>query len=394
MTEIHSNNCLDKILNKIRQTPEKKITFAEYMNLCLYDSEYGYYHQLENIGKQGDFYTSASLSSDLGELLATQFYEFWQVLGKPSPFHLVEMGAGDGVLARSILSYIKDKYPDFFINLQYMIIEKSSSLRKKQQQILQNYSLDKFRLIWEDLDSLSEASLTGCIFSNELVDAFPVHLVEWQKGEIKEVYLTENDGNLREVIDSISTEKIKTYFDHLNIYFDDSYPENYRTEVNLEAINWLKQISSKLKRGYLLTIDYGYTADKYYHPQRFQGTLKCYHQHRHHNNPYVNIGFQDITTHVNFTALQSYYGQLYQLFPIGYTSQALFLMGLGLCDRTQSLSVGKMSVMEVIQRRNQLHELINPEGLGGFKVLLQGKNLTETETKRIYTGFQENNFKP
>jgi SAM-dependent MidA family methyltransferase len=135
-----------------------------------------------------------------------------------------------------------------------------------------------------------------------------------------------------------------------------------------------------------LTIDYGYNAQKYYHPQRTQGTLKCYYNHRHHDNPYVNIGSQDITSHVNFTALEKY-GKFLGLSNLGYTKQALFLMNLGLGDRLNELSNGKIPLTKILQRRQELHNLINPEGLGNFGVLLQGKNLIFTQSKTSWQGF-------
>ncbi len=370
----------NKILKIIDLSPEKKITFADYMNLCLYDLEYGYYNSKNiAIGEGGDFFTSASLSSYFGELFALQLEELWRVLERPKPFHLVEFGAGEGQLAVNILQYLSNNFSDFFSCLEYIIIEKSSILKDKQQRIIQE-NLGNFQQVkWDEWDNIDDNSLLGCVFSNELIDAFPVHLIEFHQGILQEIYLVNQDNILTEVLGGLSTTEIADYFDRLKINFDDKfYPNNYRTEVNLNGLYWLKTVADKLKQGYLLTIDYGYSADKYYHPQRFKGTLKCYYQHRHHDNPYINIGCQDITSHVNFTALEVY-GDLYNLSKIGYIPQALFLMNLGLGDRISELSSGKIPIGEVIERRNQLHNLINPQGLGNFGVLLQGKNLTSEQ---------------
>lgn len=378
--EKKSQLLLGKILNLIDNSPEKKITFRDYMNLCLYDPEYGYYNSDNmSIGREGDFFTSASLSSDFGELLAIQLEELWRFLGKPTPFHLVEAGAGEGQLALNILRYLDSKFPDFFSCLEYIIIEKSLILKNRQEQVIK----DNFRrftpIKWCDWEEIENNSLIGCVFSNELIDAFPVNLIEFDKGILQEVYLVNQDGILTEVLGELSTEEITDYFEKLKIEFDTNhYPNHYRTEVNLHSLKWLKTVANKLKQGYLLTIDYGYNAGKYYHPQRFKGTLKCYYQHRHHDNPYINIGCQDITTHVNFTALEIY-GQLSSLSKIAYSPQALFLMNLGLGDRLSELSSGKIALGEIIERRNQLHNLINPQGLGNFGVLLQGKNLTSEQ---------------
>jgi SAM-dependent MidA family methyltransferase len=391
----HNTNTflVDKIFTKIYNSPDNKITFAEYMEMCLYDPEFGYYNSdTINIGNQGDFFTSASVSTDLGELLAKQLMQFWQILDQPSPFQLVEMGAGDGKLAKAILDYIAQEYPDFYLVIEYIIIEKSAQLKQKQQQLLNKFIQSKFNLNWYNWDDITDNSLVGCLFSNELVDAFPVHLVYLKNEYLQERYVTIKDNKLLEVTAEISSQQISKYFDLINININpDIYPPNYKTEVNLEAFSWLKQIANKLKQGYLLTIDYGYTAEKYYHPQRSQGTLKCYYQHRHHHNPYVNIGYQDLTTHVNFTALTQY-GELLGLTPLAFTQQALFLMSLGLGDRLNALSDDNMSMSSIWQRRNQLHQLINPEGLGNFGVLLQGKNLTPTQQQIPLEGFVKENL--
>jgi SAM-dependent MidA family methyltransferase len=391
MNFINKNNLLlEKIFETINNSPDKKINFAEYMNLCLYDSEYGYYNSDKIIiGNQGDFFTSPSLSSDFGELLAIQLEEFWQVLGKPSNFKLVEMGAGNGNLALVIINYILNHYPNFASNVEYIIIEKSQILKLKQQQLLLDNFPNSILIKWENWDSIADNSVTGCFFSNELIDAMPVHLIIYSQGKLQEIYITENSNKLLTKVDSLSHENISNYFDVIDIDFSaDIYPDNYQTEVNLQSIDWLHQVFTKLKQGYLLTVDYGYTAKKYYHPQRSQGTLKCYYQHRHHDNPYVNIGSQDITSHVNFTALEKY-GELLGLSSLGYTKQALFLMGLGLGDRLNELSNGKMSLTVILQRRQELHNLINPEGLGNFGVLLQGKNITSIENQHCFKGFTQ-----
>ncbi|WP_330204853.1 class I SAM-dependent methyltransferase [Cyanobacterium sp. Dongsha4] len=389
MTNNKSNLLQKKITELIDSSNQKKITFADYMNLCLYDPEYGYYNS-ENIliGKSGDFYTSASLSSDFGELLAIQLEEFWRVMDKPNPFHLVEVGAGEGNLTINVLNYLKTHYPNFFQSIEYIIIEKSKILADKQKQIIKE-NFDKSLISkWCQWENIENNSLQGCIFSNELIDAFPVHLVEFNQGILQEVYLTNSEGNLTEVLGNLSTVEIEDFFETLNINFSqDIYPEKYRTEVNIQALNWLETVMKKLKKGYILTIDYGYQGNKYYHPQRFQGTLKCYYQHRHHNNPYVNIGYQDITSHINFTALEIY-GERYGLSNIAYTPQALFLMNLGLGDRISDLSSGKIPIGEIIERRNQLHSLINPEGLGNFGILLQGKNLSKEQKNYSLKGFK------
>ena len=348
---------------RINSSTSGRITFAEYMAIALYNPEYGYYTNRVKIGSQGDFFTSASLGSDFGELLGIQFLEMWHNLGCPSPFYLVEMGAGNGELAQDILSYLQTNADRAFIDaLKYIIIERSPSLIEQQQELLQPFTdLD---LDWQELSDLADDSVVGCFFSNELVDAFPVHLVQKEASELKEIYLTLKQGQLTEVSDRLSTSAIAEYFAQSDIdLLSPQYPDSYRTEVNLQALDWLKTIATKLQRGYILTIDYGYSAAKYYRPARSQGTLQCYYQHRRHNNPYANLGCQDITAHVNFTALERQ-GEQLKLQQIGFTQQGLFLMALGLGDRLNELSSGKFTIPEIFKRRDALHQLLDSNRFG------------------------------
>nr|WP_267384206.1 class I SAM-dependent methyltransferase [Cyanobacterium sp. uoEpiScrs1] len=379
---------MQSIIEAIEQSPQQKITFADYMNLALYHPEEGYYSSgRANIGTQGDFFTASSLGEDFGELLAEQFLEMWELLGSPKTFNLIEVGAGSGLCAADILKYLHDNYPNFYEIISYIIVEEAQGLIRKQESILSLTGKEN-KVRWKSWDEIEDLSITGCIFSNELIDAFPVHLITIKNKELTEIYVTQSEGKIKEVISDLSTTRIIEYFKLIDINLKSNrYAENYRTEVNLGALDWLEKICGKLKRGYLLTIDYGYIASKYYHPQRHKGTLQCYYKHRHHNNPYVNIGQQDITSHTNFTALEKQ-GQLLNIETIKFTQQGLFLMGLGLGTRLSALSTGKYSFLDVIKRRDTLHQLIDPMGLGGFGVLLQGKGLTPEEQKRPLKGFQ------
>ena len=377
--EFLNSQALQKILeDKIASSSPQRISFAEYMNFALYHPEYGYYNSgITKIGKQGDFFTSSSLGKDFGELLGIQFQQMWQNLGCPNPFYLVEMGAGNGELTQDILNYLQSEDESLIEVLKYVIIEQSPALVEVQQELLKPFAaLDLAWKTWSDID---EASIVGCFFSNELVDAFPVHLITKNQNQLQEIYLSLEQGKLTEAVHSLSSEKITQYFDLVNInLLDTQYPPNYRTEVNLNALDWLSTVSKSLKRGYILTIDYGYPAAKYYRPSRGEGTLQCHFQHRRHNNPYGNLGYQDITAHVDFTALERQ-GELCSLETIGFTQQGLFLMALGLGDRLNELSSGKFDVTQIFQRRDSLHQLIDPTGLGGFGVLIQSKQLTASE---------------
>jgi SAM-dependent MidA family methyltransferase len=380
------------IAHRIITSPQQRITFAEYMDMVLYHPEYGYYSSdAVKIGfRGGDFFTSVSLGADFGELLARQFYQMWVILDQPIHFDLVEMGAGQGILAFHVLNYIRQEYPDFWAAVSYIIVEKSQSLKQEQQQRLQDFAVN-----WCNLEEIPLQSLTGCFFSNELVDAFPVHQFTIVAGELREIYVTirpqleEITAKLPifiEVIGEPSTPQLGEYLQLVGIDLSqNTYENGYRSEINLAALNWLGIVADCLQRGYVLTIDYGYSADRYYNPRRSQGTLQCYYQHRHHDNPYVNVGQQDITAHVDFTAL-SFWGQRCGLQKVGWTQQGLFLMALGIGERLAALSFQQQSISQLLQRREGLHQLINPGGLGNFGVLIQSRGLTAQEASKPLLG--------
>ncbi|MBW4669771.1 MAG: class I SAM-dependent methyltransferase [Cyanomargarita calcarea GSE-NOS-MK-12-04C] len=396
----------EALVHSISTSPLHRITFAQYMSIVLYHTKYGYYSTAAvNLGKKGDFFTSVHLGADFGELLTEQFVQMWEILGRPKPFTLVEMGAGQGLLALDTLKYMKQEYPDFFDCLDCIIVEKSPGLREVQQQYLQ-----EFPVRWCNLEDIQTNSITGCFFSNELVDAFPVHQCIIENGQLQEIYVTTEKNptqrphtgsgeslhqtvlekvnyEFTEVTGEPSTFELAKYFDLVGIKITESvYPEGYRSEVNLAALQWLSILSDKLQRGYVLTIDYGYPASRYYNPRRSQGTLQCYYQHHRHSNPYINIGQQDITTHVDFTALEKW-GKQCGLDKVGFTQQALFLMSLGLGARIASLSHQQQPISQLLQRRDALHQLHDPMGLGSFGVLAQTKGLTEAENLNQLKGF-------
>lgn len=362
------------IASHIKAKSDRLITFAEFMELALYHPQYGYYStKAVDIGSQGDFFTSPHLGKDFGELLAVQFAQMWEIMGQPVPFTLVEMGAGQGILAVDILKYLYKHYREFFDCLQYIIVEVSLGLKQQQQQLLQGVA-DKVK--WCNYEEIPASSITGCFFSNELVDAMPVNLFSLQDGQLGEIYVTVSPSNeFIEVVSAPSTPKIAQYFDLVGVNLA-QLPENYRSEINLAALEWLSTVAQKLQQGYLLTIDYGYSAARYYNPMRSEGTLQCYYRHQYHNNPYINIGEQDMTAHVDFTALERW-GDRLGLQKVGFTQQGLFLMALGLGERIATVSTDNANdLSQLLQRRETLHQLINPQGLGGFGVLVQSMRLS------------------
>jgi SAM-dependent MidA family methyltransferase len=372
------------IVNRIHNAPQQQITFAEYMDLVLYHPQHGYYASNANrISERGDFLTSPHLADDFGEMLAIQLYQIWQILGSPPQFSIVEMGAGQGLLAAQVLAYSQREYSDFFRSIDYIIIETAPAMIGSQQARLQDLPVR-----WCDWTDIPDRSITGCFLSNELIDAFPVHQVIVTKDKLQEIYVTagEKDRVFNESIGKLSTDELAKYWQLNRIdLLDDRYPHEYRTEVNLAALDWLEQVANKLQRGYIISIDYGYSADRYYNPMRDRGTLQCYYRHAHHNDPYINIGNQDLTAHVDFTALQNQ-GELLGLQTVGFTKQGMFLMALGLGERIAAISSSSGEIQSLLQQRQNLHQLIDPIGLGKFGVLIQSQGLTPEERSIVLIG--------
>ena len=376
------------ITERIESCPQQRITFDDYMTSVLYHPQYGYYaSNAERISASGDFLTSPHLAEDFGEMLTIQLYQIWQILGEVPLFSIVEMGAGQGLLAAQILDYASRVYPDFFQSIDYIIIETAPAMIVAQQS-----KLIDLPVRWCEWTEIPDRSIVGCFLSNELIDAFGVHQVVVVEDKLQEVYVTIGDKErvFNETIDELSTDRLETYWqlNQINL-LSGKYPDGYRTEVNLAALEWLEQVFKKLQRGYIISIDYGYIADRYYNPMRTQGTLQCYYQHAHHHDPYINIGNQDLTAHVDFTALQNQ-GELLGLQTVGFIQQGMFLMALGLGERIATISSSGGDIQSLLRRRQNLHQLIDPMGLGKFGVLIQSQGLIPKEQEMLLNGLSPN----
>jgi SAM-dependent MidA family methyltransferase len=405
---VDSADCIELrhlLATRIAAHPQQRVTFKTFMEWVLYEPSLGYYAaNRQKIGAGGDFVTSPHLGLDFGELLAEQFLDLWLSLERPNPFQVVEMGAGQGLIAADVLKYLCESsaprvrtrqsppsdYAAFWQALEYIIVEKSPAFIAEQQNALKPFVEAERKLAWRTWEELPNESIVGCFFSNELVDAFPVHRIEIQAGQLQEVYVATSESDptqFVEVVSSPSTSELQSYLDELGVDLN-AYEDGYRSEINLETLSWLKTVAQKIYQGYVLTIDYGYTSAQYYSPQRPQGTLQCYYQQAHHADPYWAIGHQDLTAHVNFTALESH-GQQCKLETLGFTQQGLFLMALGLGDRLNANTNSKnLDLMDILRRRDALHALMNPLGLGGFGVLLQGKRLPPAGQTYRFKGFR------
>lgn len=347
---------------------EGPISFRDFMEMALYYPGLGYYNAVESkIGAAGDYYTSPVLSSLFGEMIGRQMEEMWMLMEKKS-FTIVEYGAGTGALCGALLNYLKTNKP-LYEALRYIIVEKSDSMREKQKQRFPE------KVSW--CSSIAEAApVNGCVLSNEVLDNFAVHKVQMQH-ELKELFVDYKNGFV-EISLPASTE-LKNYFSEQQIVLD----EGFVTEVNLDALQWQSEIARALASGFVLTIDYGFDAAQLYSDKRREGTLICYKNHQVNNNIYADVGGQDITAHVNFSAL-AHWGRKAGLECMGYTSQANFLRALGLMHylrklETEALPENKNPVLEI-------NKLLVEMG-GKFKVLIQKKNIKS----RFLTGLQFGN---
>jgi len=345
------------------------ISFAEYMHLCLYHPEHGYYTRTRRrIGKSGDFFTSTSVHAAFGRLVARQLADMWEKMGRGS-FTVAEQGGGEGDLCLDILEAVEEENTEFYNALQYRMVEISPDNRARQM-----VRLDQFRnkVEWCQLEDL--AGMSGCILSNELVDAFPVEQVEFRDGCWYQVYVVEQDGKFVEELRPAKSTEFADYFSLVAV----DLTEGNRAEVNLQALRWMREVGNLLQRGFVLTIDYGYPAEELYAPWRRNGTLMCYHRHTASENPYEMPGCQDITTHVDFTALQRA-GEDVGLMPLYYGDQSRFLLGLGFVEVLLLLQSRTTDERKAQALRLTLKNLIMPEGGMGetFKVLIQGRGVPQ-----------------
>jgi len=341
------------------------ITFADFMRECLYHPIHGYYSKSEST-RFDDYYTSVDVHPIFGRLLARQFAEMWVHLGCPTEFVLVEAGAGVGRLALHILDFSALQLPAFYSALRYVAVERSAARREQSTARTKRHTDAGHFFSSIEIPPHIPA---GCIFSNELVDALPVHRTILQGGALREIFVDFTDGCFVDSVATLSTCAITEYFSTQAIVLQ----EGQQAEAGLEACDWITEVGRRLERGYVLTIDYGHRAAELFDDHHMRGTLLAYRDHRVTENYYASPGEQDLTAHVNFTALETW-GKRSGLETAGLTSQTAFLLALGRGNEFADLYDAGQSELEQARARLQLKTLINPEGMGDrFQVLIQKK---------------------
>jgi SAM-dependent MidA family methyltransferase len=345
------------------------ITFAEYMRECLYHPVHGYYSKKE-MQRFADYYTSVDVHPIFGRLLARQFAEMWEHLGQPEEFLLVEAGAGVGRLAEHILEFSEAKLPEFYSALQYVAVERSSVRREEAAARLKRHgAAGRFQISIE----IPARIPVGCVFSNELIDALAVHRVVMRADGLKEIFVGLHDGRFVDRVAPLSTCAINEYFATQGV----TLLEGQLAEAGLEACDWITEVGRRLERAYVLTIDYGHPAAELFNERHLRGTLLAYREHRVSEDFYAVPGEQDLTAHVNFTALETW-GKRAGLETAGFTSQTAFLLALGEGNEFADLYDVGQSETEQIRARLQLKTLIHPEEMGErFQVLVQRKGVAK-----------------
>jgi SAM-dependent MidA family methyltransferase len=335
------------------------------MQAALYDPELGYYKtERLKIGASGDYYTSSNVHPVFGALLAKAFVALWS--SSAEPLTLIEFGAGTGRLASDVLSALRDEHAAVFQFLSYVIIETSPAMRERQRDTLAVFS-DRVR--WSQLEEIERAPMTGIAFSNEFLDASPVHRVRFKGSALTEEYLTvAQDEPARLILTwgEPSTNELIRFIERMEV----SLREDQTIEVNLDAVDWLARIARGLRRGFLMTIDYGDIAQLLWAPDRSAGTLRSFHKHRLIDSPLERIGEQDITASANFSALTEY-GRDFGFEVVSFERQTAFLIRMGLIERIAS-EHGETDSIDYLNERLAVKNLFVPGGISdSFRVLIQ-----------------------
>jgi len=359
----HSNALVNRIHEAIVDAGGE-ISFAEFMYFALYAPGAGYYSGgLEKFGRAGDFTTAPEISSLFSECVARQCA---QVLAELGNADILEVGAGSGTMAANILLALDSckQLPD-----RYYILELSAELRQRQAETIKLHCPELFdRVQW--LDALPLSGFRGVVLGNELIDAMPVQRFIIEAGQVFEQTVISHGGELQLATRAADDELVETVR-KIEVELGEAFPDGYESEINSAADAWVHSIADILESGLVLLIDYGYTRREFYHQQRNTGTLMCHYQHRAHPDVMILVGLQDITAHVDFTALAEVASNA-GLSVSGYTTQAHFLLSMGI-----EQSVAKVTdPSEQMKLTQQIKQLVLPSEMGElFKVIALTKGV-------------------
>lgn len=362
----HQAKLLAYIASQYKQS-DGNLSFAEFMDLALYAPGLGYYSAgVAKFGIDGDFVTAPLISSLFSKALGAQCAQILRLLEQPV---ILELGAGTGRMACDIMLYLAEQS---CLPKQYAILEVSADLRARQQAYLQQHCTSLYdRFIW--LDRLPDKPFQGVILGNEVIDALPVHLFKiGENGIVEEglVHVGQDKAQLH--FSTPKTNQLPLAVEALQQRLETRFEVGYTSEIHLSLPAWVASLSQCLAKGVMLFIDYGFPSHEYYHPSRHMGTLMCHYRHHAHSDPMQYIGLQDITSHVDFTAL-ALAAIKSELDIAGFTHQGAFLINNGITSFAES-----NNTVDVYNFSQQIQKLTHPHEMGElFKVMALCKNVDE-----------------
>ncbi|KKK33203.1 cytoplasmic protein [Mesobacillus campisalis] len=347
------------IKNLIASSPYNMISYADYIAAALYHPEEGYYmNSRDKIGREGDFFTTSNISSIFGRLVAKWYESKYGILGLPAA--VCEIGGGNGRFAQA---FLKGWHSCTSTPLSYHLVETSPYHRELQEAALEGFEGVSFYREIEELGSFE-----GLVFSNELFDALPVHVIQKKQGKLHELMVTVGDEGFFETSIPLENEAIDDYLRKHGITLE----EGQRLELPLEMENVVKNLASAVSKGLVVTVDYGYTNEEWRQPARSEGSLRGYYRHQMKTNILERPGSMDITSHVHFDPLIQQ-GEEHGLRFISKARQDEFLIGIGILDELAETS-GTDPFSEKGKRNRAIKSLILPGGISSsFHVLIQGK---------------------
>ena len=334
------------------------MTFADYMEAALYDADEGYYSAHVALGFEGDYLTAPDLGPHLGRSLARAFGELWTSLGRPAAWDLVEAGAGRGRLLRDVLTSLERERPDAARGVRPAIVEVSPRLREEQAAALEGRDLR-----WAS-EPHALAPLQGVVYANEILDAFPVHVLARDGEQVREVCVDEKDGRLVETLRPVSTPELR-------YRMPERVPDGGRWEVSPAAEGWVASLAAALVRGYVLFIDYGGDEDDLL-TRLGAGTVRGFSRHRLLTDPFAEPGAHDLTASVNFTAIRRAAEGAGFTFA-GRTTQRDALLALGIRD-VAARPTTPIEQLRAYGQRSAIDTLLDPAGFGAFQVVLFAKD--------------------